>query len=133
MLGISEVSKMPSKLVVGDPPLAAIMARNLRRMEAIMWLIPCCGMAAQSACNAIKSSLGVAGALPLDLRCLSSSSHMCSIGFKSGESEGQGRVLMLLAVKKAVVNHAVWGMALSCWNTALGVTIRGRTCGCTMS
>jgi hypothetical protein len=55
------------------------------------------------------------------------------MGFKSGEREGQGRVLMLLEVKKAVVKRAVWGLALFCWDTALGVTIKDRTCGCTMS
>jgi hypothetical protein len=124
MLGINEIFSVPSKSVAGVPssccnsgPASAWHESNyvansplwngrplcLQRYEQ---LIGCCwgiGSCSQASLQLVPYVLN---------------------WFKSRERENQGRVLMLLAVKKAVVNRAVWGLALSCWNTALGVTIR---------
>jgi hypothetical protein len=133
MLKIGKVFRVPSQSVAGVPfsccnggpasvwhgsnSFAASLLWDGRPLPAMLW-------------TAHWMSLGhwlfISGVCPAHPK-------MYSIGFKSGEREVQGRVLILLVVKKAVVSRAVWGLALSCWNTVLGVAIRGRTCGCTMS
>ena len=50
---------------------------------------------------------GLAGSRTRRTR-LSSSSQNCSMGFKSGDSEGHGNTLMLFGVRKSMVTLAVW-------------------------
>ena len=77
-------------------PFAWITARHLRGMEAIRCWIVCLGMIFQSSCSTANSSSGVAGGTFRTPRRRSSSSHKCSIGLRSGLSDGQGRVRVLI-------------------------------------
>ena len=45
-----------------------------------------------------------------------------SVVFKSGDLKGQRWTLTLLLLlwMKSLMRHAVWGLALSCWNSSLG-------------
>ena len=58
-------------------------------------------------------------ALTLPRPRLSNSSQMCSVGFKSGDMEGQRRIWTLLLARNLVVWSAAWGLALSCRDIAL--------------
>lgn len=61
---------------------------------------------------------------------LYSSSHACSMTFKSGGLDGQKRTWMLCFCRTSHVTRAVCGLSLSCWNTAPGFCIIGTTCVC---
>ena len=102
-------------------------------MEAMRWRITSCGMAVHSACKAAASWGRVCGWGCRRRRRRSNSSQRCSMGFKSGDLEGQGRTLMLWCLKKTVVSRAVWGRALSCWKTSLTFTMMGCTWGLRIS
>ena len=71
-----------------------VTAWHLSGMEAIRCWIVYLGMVSQSSCSTANSSSGVAGGTFCTLRRQSSSSHKCSIGLRSGLSDGQGRVRM---------------------------------------
>ena len=43
-----------------------------------------------------------------------SSSHKCSMGLKSGDNSGQGRVRMWLSLRKLMVTREIWHLALYC-------------------
>ena len=46
---------------------------------------------------------------------LSSSSHKCSIGDRSGDRAGQGRTFMFCCCRYCAQTRATWHLALSCW------------------
>jgi hypothetical protein len=41
------------------------------------------------------------------------SCHKCSMGFKSGDNAGQGRVRMWLSLRKFMATREIWHLALS--------------------
>ena len=67
-----------------------------------------------SSINAFLSRARVAGGFRRFLTLLSSSSHMCSIGVKSGLYGGHASGAMLLFARKSWQTRATYGQALSC-------------------
>ena len=72
-------------------------------------------MFSHSSSNAVRNCPRVLGVFRRLLMRLSSSSHKCSIGDKSGLYGGQSSGTMLLFARKSWQTLATWGRALSCW------------------
>ena len=84
-------------------------------MEFTSALIFLIGMFSHSSSNAVRNCPRVFGVFRRLLTRLSSSSHKCSIGDKSGLYGGQSSGTMLLFARKSWQTLATWGRALSCW------------------
>ena len=101
------------------PPLACNTARTRLDIDSINRRIRSCGMLPRSCSRAYCSSCRVYGA---DWRLRtrrSEASHKLSIGFKSGDLDGQGSAVTLWLARKSTVVRAVCGRALSCRKTFL--------------
>ena len=83
------------------PPLAAVAALILLWIELTKALTVRIGMLFHSSINAFLSCARVAGGFRRFLTLLSSSSHMCSIGVKSGLYGGHASGAMLLFARKS--------------------------------
>ena len=107
--------KIKLKINIGcAPTLAAVAALILLWIELTKALTVRIGMLFHSSINALLSCAGVAGVFRRFLALLSSSSHMCSIGVKSGLYGGHASGAMLLFARKSWQTWATWGRALSC-------------------
>ena len=93
------------------PPLAALILLWKELTKALTVRI---GMLFHSSINAFLSCARVAGRFQRFLTLLSSSSHMCSIGVKSGLCCGHASGAMLLFARKSWQTRATCGRALSC-------------------
>ena len=100
------------------PPRESVTVQHLLGTDWTRLWSTCAGMANHSSWSAWNNSRSFAGAFALPWTRLSSSSRTCSTGFKSGDIKGRGRIWTLLFARNCVVRFAVWGVALSCWNTA---------------
>jgi hypothetical protein len=98
------------------PHLALSSASTRRRKELTKRWTKLFGRLFHSAINAFVSWRIFCGAW-CRRTFLPSRSQICSIGFISGDIAGHRMVLTLSAAKRARVILAVWGRALSCWNT----------------
>ena len=96
------------------PPLAAVAALILLWIELTKALTVRIGMLFHSSINAFLSCARVAGGFRRFLTLLSSSSHMCSIGFKSGLYGAHASGAMLLFARKSWQTRETCGRALSC-------------------
>ena len=107
--------KIKLKINIGcAPPLAAVAALILLWIELTKALTVRIGMLFHSSINAFLSCARVAGGFRRFLTLLSSSSHMCSIGVKSGLYGGHASGAMLLFARKSSQTRATCGPALSC-------------------
>ena len=82
-----------------------------------------------SSINAFLSCVRVAGGFRRFLTLLSSSSHMCSIGVKSGLYGGHASGAMLLFARKSWQTRATCGHALSCCRIRLRCCTSGTATG----
>ena len=82
-----------------------------------------------SSINAFLSCARVAGGFRRFLTLLSSSSHMCSIGVKSGLYGGHASGAMLLFARKSWQTRATCGRALSCCRIRLRCCTSGTATG----
>ena len=82
-----------------------------------------------SSINAFLSCARVAGGFRRFLTLLSSSSHMCSIGVKSGLYGGHASGAMLLFARKSWQTRATCGRALSCCRIRLLCCTSGTATG----
>lgn len=98
------------------PPSFSKHSRTLDRIEPHRRRTVLLGILSHSCCRASANCLTVRGAGWRARTRRPNSSHMCSITFRSGEREGQGKTLIPCWRKKSWVNRAVCGRALSCWN-----------------
>ena len=73
------------------------------------------GMLFHSSSNAVLSWSTDSGCCGRLRTRLSSSSHKCSIGDKSGDNAGHGRTLMLFCARNWLHMRATWHLAWSCW------------------
>ena len=106
--------KIKLKINIGcAPPLAAVAALILLWIELTKALTVRIGMLFHSSINAFLSCARVAGGFRRFLTLLSSSSHMCSIGVKSGLYGGHASGAMLLFARKSWQTRATCGRALS--------------------
>ena len=97
-------------------PLAVITARRRLVIDWQTFLMVLWGIFRHSSNNTVLNSSGFRGwGWRLRTR-LPSSSHKCSIGFKSGDIAGQSMTLIAFVWRKFCVNLAVCARALSCWN-----------------
>ena len=87
------------------------------------------GMLFHSSINAFLSCARVAGGFRRFLTLLSSSSHMCSIGVKSGLYGGHASGAMLLFARKCWQTRATCGRALSCCRIRLRCCTSGTATG----
>ena len=106
-------SKSNWKSISGVPPLAAVAALILLWRELTKALTVRIGMLFHSSINSFLSCARVAGEFRRFLTLLSSSSHMCSIGVKSGLYGGHASGAMLLFARKSWQTRATCGRALS--------------------
>ena len=104
-------SKSNWKSISGVPPLAAVAALILLWIELTKALTVPIGMLFHSSINAFLSCARVAGGFRRFLTLLSSSSHMCSIGVKSGLYGGHASGAMLLFARKSWQTRATCGPA----------------------
>ena len=112
--------KIKLKINIGcAPPLAAVAALILLWIELTKALTVRIGMLFHSSINAFLSCARVAGGFRRFLTLLSSSSHMCSIGVKSGLYGGHASGAMLLFARKSWQTRATCGRALSCCRIGL--------------
>ena len=101
--------KIKLKINIGcAPPLAAVAALILLWIELTKALTVCIEMLFHSSINAFLSCARVAGRFRCFLTLLSSSSHMCSIGVKSGLYGGHASGVMLLFARKSWQTWATW-------------------------
>ena len=103
------------------------------RIEPINRWIKVCGMLLHSGTSASRSSCSVSGGLWPWRTPLSSLSHKCSIGDRSGDTAGHGKTIM--SFWKSWQTRATWHLSLSCWKTwskflccRKGRTIASRIC-----
>ena len=96
-----------------------ITAWHLRRMEPIRFLMNACGMLFHSCIRARRSSSKVSGGFNPFRTRRPSLSHKCSMGFKSGDNAGHGRLQIWLSFRKSIDTRATWHRTLSCWKTWL--------------
>ena len=111
------------------PPLGAVAALILHWIELTKALTVCIGMLFHSSINAFLSCARVAGGFRRFLTLLSSSSHMCSIGVKSGLYSGHASGAMLLFARKSWQTRATCGRALSCCRIRLRCCTSGTATG----
>ena len=102
-------------------PLAAVTALILLLIELTKALTVRIGMLFYSSIKAFLSCGRVAGGFRCFLTLLSSSSHMCSIGVKSGLYGGHASGAMLLFARKSQQTRATCGRALSCYCYTSGI------------
>ena len=107
-------SKSNWKSISGVPPLAAVAALILFWIELTKALTVRIGILFHSSINAFLNCARVAGGFRRFLTLLSSSSHMCSIGVKSGLYGGHASGAMLLFARKSWQTRATCGRVLSC-------------------
>ena len=107
-------SKSSWKSISGVPPSCCRCALILLWIELTKALTVRIGMLFHSSINAFLSCARVAGGFRRFLTLLSSSSHMCSIGVKSGLYGGHASGAMLLFARKSWQTRATCGRALSC-------------------
>ena len=107
------------------PPLAAVAALILLWIELTKALTVRIGMLFHPSINAYLSCARAAGGFRRFLTLLSSSSHVCSIGVKSGLYSGHASGAMLLFARKSWQTRATCGRALSCCR----IRLRCCTCG----
>ena len=106
----------PAKYCAG-PPFAAKTALTRWGMDSTRPLKVCCGIWHQDVSSRSFKSCMLQGGASMDWICLSSTSHRCSIGLRSGEFGGQVNTSNLLLCSS---NHS-WNMfvflhgVLSCW------------------
>ena len=111
------------------PPLAAVAALILLWIELTKALTVRIGMLFHSSINAFLSCARVAGGFRRFLTLLSSSSHMCSIGVKSGLYGGHASGAMLLFARKSWQTRETCGRALSCCRIRLRCCTSGTATG----
>ena len=111
------------------PPLAAVAALILLWIELTKALTVRIGMLFNSSINAFLSCARVAGGFRRFLTLLSSSSHMCSIGVKSGLYGGHASGAMLLFARKSWQTRATCARALSCCRIRLRCCTSGTATG----
>ena len=111
------------------PPFAAVAALILLWIELTKALTVHIGMLFHSSINAFLSCARVAGGFRRFLTLLSSSSHMCSIGVKSGLYGGHASGAMLLFARKSWQTRATCGRALSCCRIRLRCCTSGTATG----
>ena len=111
------------------PPCAAVAALIRLCMEFTRVLIMAMGMLFHSSCKACVSWTWLVGAFGRLLTLLSSSSHKCSIGDKSGLNAGQSSGCMLLLARNCWQTLATWGRALSCCNIRFRACTHGTATG----
>ena len=80
------------------PPCAANTGLHLLGKDRIICCIQICGILCHSCCNSCLSLPNRWGGGWRWRTCLWSSSQWCSMGFKSGDFEGDGNILMLFWV-----------------------------------
>ena len=110
-------------------PLAAVASLILLWIELTKALTVCIGILFHSSINAFLSCARVAGRFRCFLTLLSSSSHMCSIGVKSGLYGGHASDAMLLFARKSWQTRATCGRALSCCRIRLRCCTSGTATG----
>ena len=98
-------------------------------VEITKALIVRIGMLFHSSINAFLSCARVAGGFRRFLTLLSSSSHMYSIGVKSGLYGGHASGAMLLFARKSWQTRATCGWALSCCRIRLRCCTSGTATG----
>ena len=111
------------------PPLAFITALILLCMEFTSALIFLIGMFSHSSSNVVRNCPRVLGVFRRLLTRLSSSSHKCSLGDKSGLYSVQSSGTMLLFARKSWQTLATWGRTLSCWKVIWCCCINGTASG----
>ena len=111
------------------PPLAAVAALILLWIELTKALTVGIGMLFHLPINAFLICARVAGGFRRFLTLLSSSSHMCSIGVKSGLYGGHASGAMLLFARKSWQTRATCGRALSCCRIRLRCCTSGTATG----
>ena len=112
------------------PPSASTTARHLLLMEPMRCLHTSRGIASHSSWSACLNCWSEVGWWGRSRTLLSSSSHRCSMGFRSGDFDGQGNTAIPIFIRWAVVMRAACGLALSCMYTICGLrTKRGTTSG----
>ena len=111
------------------PPLATVAALILLWIELTKALTVRIGLLFHSSINAFLSCARVAGGFRRFLTLLSSSSHMCSTGVKSGLYGGHASGAMLLFARKSWQTRATCGRALSCCRIRLRCCISGTATG----
>ena len=127
---ISGVPPPPLAAVAAPPPpLAAVAALILLWIELTKALTVRIAMLFHSSINAFLSCARVAGRFRRFLTLLSSSSHMCSIGVKSGLYGGHASGAMLLFARKSWQTRATCGRALSCCRIRLRCCTSGTATG----
>ena len=107
------------------PPLACNTARTRLDIDSINRGIRSCRILPHSCARACISSCRVCGAGWRLCTRRSKSSHECSVGFKSGDLDGQGSTVTFWLARKSTVAWAVCGRALSCWKTSIPRFIAG--------
>jgi hypothetical protein len=138
-----------------SPPLAATTASHLRRIEPINRWIKACWMLFYSCtsgsclsmicsdndveqfcwyCLSCYAHMNLNYTIFVDLFSLwrlPSSSHICSIGDRSGDNAGQERTRMWFCFRKSGQTRVTWHLALSCWKTLSKFRCcrKGRTIG----
>ena len=121
-------SKSNWKSISVCPLLAAFAALILPWIELTKVLTVRIGMLFHSSIN-VLSCARVAGGFRRFLTLLSSSSHMCSIGVKSGLYGGHASGAMLLFARKSWQTRATCGWALSCCRIRLRCCTSGTATG----
>ena len=114
------------------PPLTASTVAHINLILLISVLTTCMGIRRHFSCNARSRSR----TLMTSLRSLILRprwSHMCSMGERSCDLDGQGRTAMLLRLRTSLVYLAVCGRALSCWKSRACRNKKGTTTGTTIS
>ena len=96
------------------PPFDAMTARHRRLMLEACLLTSVIGMLFHSLCDARSRSRTLL-TLWRSLTLRPKTSHMCSIGDKSGDRDGHSNNWTLLLIKTFIVYLAVCGLALACW------------------
>ena len=120
-------SKSNWKSISGVPPSCCRCCPNspLDRVNQSIGI----GMLFHSSINAFLSCTRVAGEFRCFLTLLSRSSHMCSIGVKSGLYGGHASGAMLLFARKSWQTRATCGWALSCCRIRLRCCTSGTATG----
>ena len=95
-------------------------AKQRRRMELVRRRTLSAGMASHSSCRAWRSSAKLVGGCCRALTLLSSWSHRCSMGFRSGDLEGHGSTAIPRFAKWSATILAVCGVAPSCMRVSCG-------------
>ena len=109
------------------PPCAIITERHRCLIEKITFRQTFRGIVLHSSSKAFRSIWSDVGWRGRFLILLSSSSHKCSMGLRSGDFAGHGRTGIPKLVRWSVVIRAVWGLALSCMSVKWGLLVKSGT------